>query len=367
MNRIKNIEATVAIAAVAFCCTAAFEWAGAATARAEIVVGVVVPSSGPRASMGRAIQPAAEREVSRINAAGGIDGEVLRLAVEDDDCTTEGGGRAAASLVRQRAVIVLGHPCSNAAIAAAKTYAAAGIWFVAIGAGHPDLTEKRAGPTIFRLGGRDDQQAADTAKAIAANLDGKRIAIVHDRTEYARTLAEGVARGLKAAGKPAVAMEGIVAGKMGYSELAGRLKSLHAGAVYFAGFPAELEILKSDLKAIELGSPGHSTPGLASSGLASSGLASSGFGIPIIASDAAANGSALLPSKQLPLAEGSHLIMARHLSFEATPGQLVSISFEAFKSSALNLTTFNSILGFDTNGDHKAATFVPACIANECR
>lgn len=334
-----------AVAAVAFCCaTIIIASAGAGSARAEIVVGAGIPTAGLKAHEGRDIASAAEHEVARINAAGGIDGEKIRLAVEDDDCTVEGGTRVAASFVEQHAALVLGHPCSNAAIAAAKMYAAAGVWFVAIGAGHPDLTAKRAGTTIFRLGGRDDRQAAETVAVMTSNFAGRRIAIVHDRTAYARALADAVARGLKSAGQPAIAMEGIVAGKMQYSDVAGRLKSVRADAIYFAGFPAEYEILRSDLK--------RSSPEIV-----------------IIASDSAAGGSALHALLPHHLTDGSHFFMARHSALAANLSKLVLTSFEALKNSARNLSTFNSLLGVDANGDSQAATFVPAvraCISSNC-
>ncbi len=337
--------ATAAVAAVAFYCTSAFEWAGAASARADIVVGVAVPSSGLKRQMGREIRSAAEHEVARINAAGGIDGEMVRLTVEDDDCTAQGGARVAASFVQQRAALVLGHPCSNAAMAAAKTYAAAAVWFVTIGAGHPDLTAKRAGPTVFRLGGRDDRQARDTVAVLVANLPGKRIAIVHDRTSYARTLADGVARGLKAAGQVAIAIEGIVAGKMHYSDLAGRLKSARVDAIYFAGFPTEYEILNADLKAL-------------------------GFEPQVIASDAVAGDATLHALEPHRLADHSPTIMARNTALAVNFSPLVLISLGAFKASARNLASFSSMLGVDTNGDSHSATFMPAawaCSSGDCR
>jgi branched-chain amino acid transport system substrate-binding protein len=353
LKRFAHIGATAGIAAVAFCCAAFGQFAWVDYARAELVVGVGVPSRGLKSQAGHDIRSAAEREVLQINAAGGIDGEALRLAVEDDDCTGEGGARVAASFARQRAVLVVGHPCSNAAIAAAKIYAGAGVCFVAIGAGHPDLTVKRAGATIFRLGGRDDRQAGDTVAVLMANLSGKRIAIVHDRTAYARALADGVARGLRAAGQAAIAMEGIVAGKMHYGEAAGRLRAARAEVIYFAGFPNEYEILRSDMKA-------------------------SGFKGQFIASDAAAGSSRaggsgnkgsgnkgweLWTSHPHHLADESAVFMVRGTGFATSPGELVLASFEAFRKSARNLTTFGSMLGVDANGDSQAAAFVPAIYA----
>jgi branched-chain amino acid transport system substrate-binding protein len=350
LKRFAHIGATAGIAAVAFCCAAFGQFAWVDDARAELVVGVGVPSRGLKSQAGHDIRSAAEREVLRINAAGGIDGETLQLAVEDDDCTGEGGARVAASFVRQRAMLVLGHPCSNAAIAAANIYAGAGVWFVAIGAGHPDLTVKRAGATIFRLGGRDDRQAGDTAAVLLANQQGKRIAIVHDRTAYARTLADGVARGLKAAGQPAIAMEGIVAGKMHYGAAAGRLKVARAEVIYFAGFPNEYEIFRSDMKAAGIEAQ------IVASDAAAGNSAAEGSG----QGDSAGKGWVRLTSQPHHLADGSRVVMARQTNFATTCGELVLASIEAFRKSARNLTTFALMLGVDANGDSQVPAFAPA-------
>lgn len=281
--------ATAAFAAVAF----------SLSARAEIVIGVAVPSVGPKVELGSFIAAAATVEVARINAAGGVGGEHVSLQVEDDDCSAEGGAVVAAKLVEMKPALVLGHPCSNSAIAAAKVYAAAGIWFVAIGAGHPELTDKRAGPTIFRLSARDDRQASETAAMLLdwlktrgsigqqtrranENTRPDRIAIVHDRTAYARILAEGATSGLKAGGHAPVASEGIVAGEKSYSATVDRLKATSATILYFAGFPAEFgvirrEIVKSGLDISILGSDTTATDKIvaaATTGLANPQLAS---------------------------------------------------------------------------------------------
>ena len=53
---------------------------------------------------------------------------------------------------------------------------------------HPQLTAKRAGPTIFRLAGRDDRQGVAAAHLIARDFKGQKVALVQDRTLYARSI-----------------------------------------------------------------------------------------------------------------------------------------------------------------------------------
>lgn len=218
-------------------------------ARAQQLIGLAVPSAGPKAAFGEQLVAATRAAIAQLNAAGGISGQPLALQIEDDGCTADGGAATAARFVAAKAALVLGHPCSNAAIAAAKAYAAGGTVFVAIGARHQDLTAKRAGPAIFRLGGRDDRQAADTVAEFFDRIKGQRVAIVHDRTAYARTLADGVTAQLKARGATDIVTSTLVAGEKDYGALIVQLKAANPGAIYFAGFPNEAELIADGLRA----------------------------------------------------------------------------------------------------------------------
>lgn len=198
--------------------------------------GVKTPALEREAEARSAISPISQQEAPALDANRRMRVELL---IDEDDCTPAGGAAAARRLATAGVALVLGHPCSNAAMAAAKVYAEAGIVFLAVGARHPDLTQRRAGPLVFRLGGRDDRQGADTAAALASKLAGRRIAIVHDRTRYMRRLSEDVAAGLRARGIPDIVVFPIVAGERGYDGLLASLRQKAPDALYLALFPAE--------------------------------------------------------------------------------------------------------------------------------
>jgi branched-chain amino acid transport system substrate-binding protein len=52
-----------------------------------IKIGMVAPLTGPYAPLGAGDKAAAEQEVKKINAAGGVDGRTLQLTVKDDEST----------------------------------------------------------------------------------------------------------------------------------------------------------------------------------------------------------------------------------------------------------------------------------------
>jgi ABC-type branched-subunit amino acid transport system substrate-binding protein len=234
--------------------TAATDTASGDTASGTFVIGLALASDGPHAALSRELRAAINQlvDTNRGSATPAVRAGMVVRVIEDH-CSAEGGTAAATQLVAENVRLVVGHPCSNAAIAAARVYATAGVPFLAVGARHPDLTAKRAGPMIFRLGGRDDRQASDTVAAIAAAAKGKRVAIVHDRTRYARSLATEVGRGLQSAGAHSVTIQGIVAGEQEYPTLTAWLQSHKPELVYFSGYPAEAAIVATSLSANRIG------------------------------------------------------------------------------------------------------------------
>jgi branched-chain amino acid transport system substrate-binding protein len=205
-----------------------------------VVIGLALSSDGPRADLSGAVRAAVAAVVSSRD---------VRLITADDACTAAGGDVAARRLLAAGAVLVLGHPCSNAAIAAAAVYAAADVPFVAVGARHPDLTDKRAGPGVFRLGGRDDRQPVDTVAAMADRVRGRSVAVVHDRTRYARTLATDVAQGFIRAGAAGVEVTPIVGGEQNYDAVVSKILAPKPDVVYFSGFPAEAHMIARTIAA----------------------------------------------------------------------------------------------------------------------
>jgi branched-chain amino acid transport system substrate-binding protein len=237
-------KAMAARVAVAFCCLHGL----ATAASADITIGVAVPSSGLKSAYGATLVAAANREVERFNAAGGINGQPIALVLADDECTAEGGARVAAKFLEQRIDFVIGHPCSNAATAAAKLYAAATKVFVAIGARHPDVLGKLRAATNFRLGGNDADQARDTA-GLMIHAGWRKIAIIQDRTAYARALTTGIAAELKKTAGTDVTTHGIVAGEKDYTPIITAVVAANVDAVYFAGFPIEGAVILRQLRA----------------------------------------------------------------------------------------------------------------------
>lgn len=90
---------------------AAVVWAAASVpaAQAEVLIGVAGPMSGQYAWSGEQYRLGAQMAVQKINAAGGILGEPVRLIPGDDAADPEQAVAVANKLIGDGVVFVVGH------------------------------------------------------------------------------------------------------------------------------------------------------------------------------------------------------------------------------------------------------------------
>lgn len=234
-------------------------------ASADILIGVAAPLSGRHSATARDITRGIEAAVQDINATtAGLLGQQLTIQSEDDGCDANRAKAAAEILAAKKPAVVIGHPCAAAAMAAAPVYAKANIPFIAIGVRHPGLTDNRAGPGIFRVSGRDDRQGEAAAAALAAAAPSKRVAIVQDRTAYARSVLASTSAALAKLGITPAPIVPIVAGRRDYDTEVAQLALARPEAVLFAGYPSEAALIlrgmrKAGLASVLVGSDALAT------------------------------------------------------------------------------------------------------------
>jgi branched-chain amino acid transport system substrate-binding protein len=218
-----------------------------ATAAADVTIAVAGPFEAREADRFAAIRQAVETAVEALNTKGGILGQPVRVIAVDDACDGATAETVARDLTANRIALVIGHPCTRAALAAADVYADSSTVFMATTTRHPRLTRKRETGLVLRLAGRDDRQGDAAARYISDASPPGAIAVVHDRTAYATGLAEAVTAGLRQAGRNDIIAATISAGDMEYRKLTDKIKG--AAAVYFAGFPLEAGFIVESLRA----------------------------------------------------------------------------------------------------------------------
>src|SRR5687768_5494285 len=78
-------------------------------AQAELLIGVAGPLTGPNAAFGAQLQKGAEQAAADINAAGGINGENIKIVLGDDVSDPKQGVSVANKFVADGVKFVSGH------------------------------------------------------------------------------------------------------------------------------------------------------------------------------------------------------------------------------------------------------------------
>ena len=217
-----------------------FAFTGAGFAADTIKVGVAGPHSGDLASYGIPTIKAAELVVKDINSKGGVMGKKVELLVEDDVCKPEIAANTATKLVSLKADIVLGHICSGATKAALGIYKDSKLIAMSPSATNPALTQSGDYPNFYRTIASDDAQARLEVDFALDTLKVKKIAVLHDKGDYGKGLAEFAKAFLEEDPRAEVVLyEGITPGAVDYSAIVNKIKFSGAEAVIFGGYHPE--------------------------------------------------------------------------------------------------------------------------------
>ncbi|ANY17507.1 ABC transporter substrate-binding protein [Bordetella pseudohinzii] len=181
---------------------------GAATAaRAEIKIGVVLPLTGPLASLGNDVNRGFELAREMVNAKGGVKGESVRFVTVDVPGSNEAASQATRLITRDGVKVIVGSYASSISFAASQVAERNGVIYVEQGAVADDIT-KRGFKNLFRfiypaseLGRGGAQYATDELLPRLGLEPGKtRVAIMNEDSSYGEAVAEGARKWLKEKG-----------------------------------------------------------------------------------------------------------------------------------------------------------------------
>ncbi|MEX6504943.1 branched-chain amino acid ABC transporter substrate-binding protein [Jiella sp. M17.18] len=220
----------------------------AGSAFADITIGVAGPMTGQYASFGQQLKVGAQQAVEDINAKGGVNGEKLKLSVGDDACDPKQAVAVANQFASEGVPFVAGHFCSGSSIPASQVYADEQIVQISPASTNPDFTDKRPGPGIFRVCGRDDQQGQVAAEYIAKNFPNAKIAIINDKTAYGKGLADETQKNLEKLGVKPALVESYTAGEKDYTALVTKIKQAGIDLLYIGGYHTEAGLMARQMK-----------------------------------------------------------------------------------------------------------------------
>jgi branched-chain amino acid transport system substrate-binding protein len=212
-----------------------------ASAADAVKIGLIAPLTGSWANEGVEMQRNVQLLAEEVNAKGGLGGRKVELVVEDD-----GGDPRTASLAAQRLTTrgvsaVIGTYGSAVTEATQSIFAEEGIVQVANGSTAVRLTEKGV-KTFFRTCPRDDEQGRVGAATIEA-MKGKRVALLHDSSAYAKGLADEINALLKQKKLEVVFFDALTPKEQDYSAILTRLKGANPDVVFFTGYYPEAGLL----------------------------------------------------------------------------------------------------------------------------
>ena len=240
-----NRQLTTAIIAVLRVLT----FIGSGIAADTIKIGVAGAHSGDLASYGLPIVKAAKLVVEDVNAKGGILGKQVEVIAEDDVCKPEVATNTATKLATAGVTVVVGHVCSGATKAALDIYKESKIITMSGSATNPDLTQSGKYPNFFRTIASDDAQAKLEVDFALDTLKLKKIAVLHDKGDYGKGLAEFAKTFIEKSGKGEVVLfEGVTPGAVDYSSVVNKVKKSGAEAIIFGGYHPEASKIVSEMR-----------------------------------------------------------------------------------------------------------------------
>jgi branched-chain amino acid transport system substrate-binding protein len=223
-----------AIALIASCA------AGSVFAQTVVKIGHVGPLTGPIAHLGKDNENGARLAIDDLNERKvKIGGQEIKfeLLPEDDASDPKQGTAVAQKLVDAKVAGVIGHLNSGTTIPASKIYHDAGIAQISPSATNPKYTLQGFN-TTFRVVAHDGQLGGTLGRYAVAQLKGRSIAIIDDRTAYGQGVADEFEKAVKAAGGKLSGREFTNDKATDFNAILTKLKGGKPDVVFFGGMDA---------------------------------------------------------------------------------------------------------------------------------
>ena len=218
-----------------------------------IRIGVSGPFTGGSSPMGLSMRDGIRLAAQEINAAGGILGRPLRLIERDDEARPERGAQVAQDLIsRDKIVAGLGIVNTGVALASQLFYQQAHVPMITSVATGSIITRQFLPPRyadnyIFRVSAPDSLQAAMIVEEVVERRHLRKLAILHDSTNYGQLGREDLERALERHGIKPVAVERFNIRDVDMTPQLARARATGAEAILTYGLGPELAHLANGM------------------------------------------------------------------------------------------------------------------------
>ena len=224
----------------------------------EIVIGNLQDISGPTSVWGNAVTRGAEIAIEKINAAGGVDGAMLKLITLDTKANVQEAIKAYNSLVSSQAVAVVGPPVSNIGLALAPIANKAGVPLVGSFI-DPRVTvgeDGKAQTAMFLMQPSSIQYSEIMAGYTVEKLGLKKVGVLYDQSNaFAVSLLKPYVEYVKKAGGQIVSEQIYTKGDKDYKTQLAKIKEAGADCLYFPNYIQDAVLAMKQRKQIGLNIP----------------------------------------------------------------------------------------------------------------
>lgn len=222
------------------------------TAGGTIKIGVTGPFTGNYAAPGIDILNAAKVMADTLNKSGGINGSKVQIVSADDQCDAQVGVQAAENLLSQKVAALVGGYCSGASIPESDVVRKQGdIPFITVASSNPKFTEQGY-DDVFRVILRDDFAGTIDGGFMTTVLKGKKVAIMHDNSTYAKALAQFGQQEIQKRSGTVTYFDAITPGQKDYTSALTRVASTNPDIFYFTGYYPEAGTLVKEYRDLGL-------------------------------------------------------------------------------------------------------------------
>lgn len=216
---------------------------GGAGFKGSVKVGVAVPLSGDLADGGDSVEKGVRLQAERINRQGGLLGYKIEVVGKDDEADDDVAVQVAGELIGEGVKMVVGNYNSGQSIAASPFYNKAKVIMITPTSSNPLLTRQNM-PYVFRVNPTDEAQGPQLARFAIQKLSKKRIAIIHDETDYAKGLANEFTKAAQSLGVAPLLTVLAPSGRDSYTDILQQIKAANPDLVFGAvDYPAAEVIL----------------------------------------------------------------------------------------------------------------------------
>lgn len=216
-----------------------------------LTIGALLPLTGDAAQWGTPARNAAQLAVDEINATGGVNGQHVALAVEDDRCDAKEGVSAFNKLVAaHKTPVVLGAVCSSVTLAVAPVANREHVTLISPASTNPKITE--AGDYMFRVIPSDNLRGEIFAEYLYNEAGIRSVVMLYINNEGGVGNKDTFANRFRTLGGKILGEEAYQQGATDVRSQLTKIKSSPADAVLVVSYPADTVIVMKQAKQLAI-------------------------------------------------------------------------------------------------------------------